>query len=517
MYEQFYQLKEKPFSLTPDPKFLYLSRQHQGALDHMLYGIQQREGFMVIMGDVGTGKTTLCRCLLDRMEKNVEVALILNPMLSDMDLLRTCIQDLGVKSLRGEVREPAMAGGAVGENQPFQEHSANWFDQASMKELIDSLNAFLLAQHAAGKTTVLIVDEAQNLSLDVMEQLRILSNLETEKEKLLQIIFVGQLELNDKLKLPKLKQLNQRISIRYEITPLSREETKNYISHRLLVAGSGARVVFTRSALSEIYAYAGGYPRLINLVCDRALLAGCNKQVDVIDKPLVRQAICSLLGDEEKNYFVKRFLKDRLPLVASILFFALGLLFFYLSLSGSPAPLAKTPKTEVAAVSKLIKKVARASKAEVVAASNTISKLFTQVAGTPKAEVAVEEKSVSVASGKVESAPKDPIIEDTEATTRDAVAPVEAVPVAEPVTVHEKQEYRVQIYSSKSQSQAEEEARRLEKEGFHVFWKKAVTGGQDWYIVYVGPFDDLDSANIHVDALKFSGRDPILLSVSKTS
>ena len=231
MYEKYYRLSEKPFSLTPDPRFLFLSKHHQGALDHMLYGISQREGFMTITGDVGTGKTTLCRCLLEKLDDNIQVALILNPMLSDMDLLRTCVHDLGVRSamvysadtvpLDTIYEEGFLEPDFLPLPTSIEIPDMGWVNQASKKELIDALNTFLLAQYEAGGSTVLIIDEAQNLSLEVMEQLRILSNLETEKEKLLQIIFVGQLELNDKLKAPELKQLNQRISIRYEITPLT--------------------------------------------------------------------------------------------------------------------------------------------------------------------------------------------------------------------------------------------------------------------------------------------------------
>ncbi|MZH03742.1 MAG: AAA family ATPase, partial [Nitrospinae bacterium] len=341
MYENFYRFKEKPFSLTPDPKFLYLSKQYQGALDHMLYGIKQREGFMVIAGDVGTGKTTLCRCLLDRLDENVEVALILNPMLSDMDLLRNVVHDLGIKSHQSKQPVGMIEDGSTGEEitielepspyEDIQQDDLVWVNNASKIELIDALNSFLLDQHEQGKSTVLIVDEAQNLSLDVMEQLRILSNLETEKEKLLQIIFVGQLELNEKLKLPALKQLNQRISIRYKISPLNKDETKNYIAHRILVAGAASQVNFTESALNEIFKYSKGYPRLINLVCDRALLAGYNAQVDEVDRQYVREAIKSLLGEEDKNYFLNRFLQTQLPLVASLLFFIAGLTFFILS------------------------------------------------------------------------------------------------------------------------------------------------------------------------------------------
>jgi general secretion pathway protein A len=343
MYENFYRFKEKPFSLTPDPKFLYLSKQYQGALDHMLYGIKQKEGFMVIAGDVGTGKTTLCRCLLDRLDENVEVALILNPMLSDMDLLRNFVQDLSIRPIHAPQPVGVVEDNNTGEeisielemeafpSENSKKANTAWINSASKKELIDALNAFLLDQHDQGKSTVLIIDEAQNLSLAVMEQLRILSNLETEKDKLLQIIFVGQLELNEKLKLPTLKQLNQRISIRYEIAPLNQEEADNYISHRILVAGAASQVGFTKSALKEIFKYSKGYPRLINLACDRGLLAGYNNHADIVDRQHVREAIQSLLGEENKGGSLKRFFQTQWPLLASLLLFIAGLGFFFLS------------------------------------------------------------------------------------------------------------------------------------------------------------------------------------------
>ncbi len=265
MYEAFYGLREKPFSLTPDPKFFYLSQSHREALDHLLYGIQQREGFIVITGDVGTGKTTLCRALLGKLDERTRTALILNPILSEEELLRSILQDFG---LRG-------AG-------------------ATKKELIDELNEFLIRLLVEGKNAVLIVDEAQDLSEQILEQIRLLSNLETEKEKLIQITLVGQLGLLDLLAAPGLKQLNQRISIRFKIRPLSAHETSQYIFHRLLVAGSTGEAIFSPSALQAIYRYSQGVPRLINLACDRALLQGFVDHDPRITPERVNQALKSL-------------------------------------------------------------------------------------------------------------------------------------------------------------------------------------------------------------------------------
>ncbi|MFQ5673218.1 MAG: AAA family ATPase [Nitrospinales bacterium] len=457
MYESFYGLKEKPFSLTPDPKFIYLSKHHQGALDHMLYGIRQKEGFMTIVGDVGTGKTTLCRCLLDRLDDSVQVALILNPMVSDIDLLRTCLHDLGVRPVHAGRKLVAAvpAGDASAEQDagPAEDSAEDfsWINTLSKKELLDTLNAFLLQQHREGKSTVLIIDEAQNLSLDVLEQLRILSNLETEKDKLLQIIFVGQLELNDKLALPELKQLNQRISIRYRIAPLSREETRRYITHRLMVAGANAGIRFTRSSLNAVYNYSRGYPRLINLSCDRALLAGFNAQVDTIDAGHVKRGIRSLHDSDETGGWLRRVFMDRLSLAASILFFLAGLAFFMM---GGNDP-----------------------------------------AGGKTADLSPRLK-----------------------TPDTAPAPAQQPPVAATVAAQTEpaDNYRIQVYALSQQNLAEKNVRQLREEGYVAYWKKIESSGHTWFVVYVGPFQNIESAKTRLALLRQSGRESILLSVPKT-
>jgi general secretion pathway protein A len=523
MYENYFQFKEKPFSLTPDPKFLYLSKQYQGALDHMLYGIKQREGFMVIAGDVGTGKTTLCRCLLDRLDEDVEVALILNPMLSDMDLLRNIVQDLEIKPV--QLQQPAgiIEDGATGDDIEIEltpdtpstidwkPRDHTWTNNASKKELIDALNVFLLNRHEQGRTTVLIVDEAQNLSLDVMEQIRILSNIETEKDKLLQIIFVGQLELNEKLKLPTLKQLNQRISIRYEISPLDMDGTKNYIEHRILVAGAASHVTFTRSAVKEVFNYSKGYPRLINLVCDRALLAAYNQHDETIDRPHIGEAIRSLLGEENKSYFLSHFIKTQLPLVASILFFIAGLSFFILSkkdigeIAALPSKSFTVPQTESVPI-------APQSVQEPVVVVPEILATAEKMTATPVQEFIEDLDNTSTTTEIVMPEPKAPVVENLQ------VAKVEEAPEVPQVSgVAKAGNYRIQVYSLRDKAEAEQHRQELAKGGFDVFLKKAVSAGQDWYIVYVGPFRDINSAKVNLKALKFSGREPILLSVSTTS
>src|SRR5262245_8839446 len=274
MYESYYGFIEKPFSLTPDPKYLYRSQPHGDAFDLLQYAIRRREGFVVITGDIGTGKTTLCRALLEQIDRTTFSALVLNPFLSEEDLLKRILQDFGVIS-----REDAKAG-----------RLAN----VSKQELIDALYDFLLGLIPLKASAVLIIDEAQNLPLAVLEQIRILSNLETDKEKLLQIILVGQLELQAQLRSPQLRQLDQRVSIRYELKPLDRESAGAYVSHRLAIAGGSASVTFTSKALDVVHRLSGGIPRLINLICDRALLSGYSLRTNRILPEMVEHAAESL-------------------------------------------------------------------------------------------------------------------------------------------------------------------------------------------------------------------------------
>jgi len=269
MYQEFHGLSQKPFVLTPDPQFLFLGENHRTAIESLLYGIQQKEGFMVITGDIGTGKTTICRTLLERLDKNVKTAVIFNSFLTEEELLESILLDFGFPS-KGRTK----------------------------KERIDALNKLLIYLASHGKNAVLIIDEAQNLSIPVLEQIRMLSNLETEKEKLLQIILLGQLELDQKLRSDELKQLNQRIAIRHHLAPLTRTEMESYIYQRLMVAGSQGSITFSRQALHEIYKFSRGTPRLINLLCDRALLGGLVEQTHHIEKGIIKKAKDSLLGQE---------------------------------------------------------------------------------------------------------------------------------------------------------------------------------------------------------------------------
>jgi general secretion pathway protein A len=301
MYQEFYGLREKPFVLTPDPQFLYLSDSHRTAIDSLYYGIEQREGFIVITGDIGTGKTTICRAFLERLDKNMKTAVIFNSFLTEEELLESILLDFGFPS-KGRTK----------------------------KERIDALNKLLIYLLSHGKNAVLIIDEAQNLSIPVLEQIRMLSNLETEKEKMLQIILFGQLELDQKLQSPELKQLNQRIAIRHHLLPLTRTEMDSYIYQRLMVAGSQGSITFSKSALNEIYRFSKGTPRLINLLCDRALLGGFVEQTYHINRRIIKKAKDSLLGEEESP---KPFYSFSLPKSLSPLRIAFLTIFIFL-LSG---------------------------------------------------------------------------------------------------------------------------------------------------------------------------------------
>jgi general secretion pathway protein A len=262
MYTECFKLSEPPFSLTPDPRFLYMSERHREGLAHLFYGVQQPGGFVQLTGDIGSGKTTLCRCLIKQLPPGTDIALILNPRLTVIELLAAVCDELGISY-------PAEA--------------------ASNKVLIDALNQRLLESHARSRRTVLIIDEAQDLNEDVLEQIRLLTNLETSKEKLLQIILIGQPELLSILKQKNLRQLAQRITARYHLLALSRSETYAYIQHRLLVAGR-RDPLFTRRAKHSVYRLSRGVPRAINIICDRALLGAYALDAQRISAGIVRKA-----------------------------------------------------------------------------------------------------------------------------------------------------------------------------------------------------------------------------------
>ena len=269
MYQGHYGLKESPFSIAPDPRFLYLSGRHREALAHLLYGVGVGGGFILLTGEVGTGKTTLCRCLLEQLPENVRLAYVLNPRLSPVELLQTIIDELRIA--------PPDA-------------------KTSLKALTDVIAERLLENHRRGLSTVLMIDEAQHLSLEAMEQVRLLTNLETNDKKLLQIILIGQPELLERLAQPELRQLAQRITARYHLLPLNRDETGAYVLHRLQVAGV-QRSPFTGNALRALHYYSGGIPRLINTISERALLGGYAREKDRIDEAMMKIAAREVLGD----------------------------------------------------------------------------------------------------------------------------------------------------------------------------------------------------------------------------
>ncbi|HZT03196.1 MAG TPA: AAA family ATPase [Steroidobacteraceae bacterium] len=269
MYLAFFGLNEKPFSITPDPRYLYLSERHAEAMAHLLYGINEAGGFVQLTGEVGTGKTTIVRSLLAQAPKTAEIALILNPKMTAPEFLLTICEELGI--------------------------GVPDYATESLKDLVDILNQYLLRAHAAGRRVVLVVDEAQNLAPEVLEQVRLLTNLETNTQKLLQIILIGQPELRELLARNELRQLAQRITGRYHLAPLSTEETTAYVRHRVRVAGATADI-FNRFALEEIYRLSGGVPRVINVICDRALLGGYSLDRHRITGPLVRNAAAEVFG-----------------------------------------------------------------------------------------------------------------------------------------------------------------------------------------------------------------------------
>lgn len=267
MYREFFGLKEKPFNVTSDPNFLFLSRVHKEAFSHLLYGIKERKGFLEITGEVGAGKTTLCRALLNQLDRNTKSAFIFNSTLPELQLLQAITEDFGLT-----------------------------VERRNKGTLLRRLNAFLLEELSKGNNVILIIDEAQNLKPSILEEIRMLSNIETEKEKLFQIILVGQPELKDKLNSPNLKQLKQRIGVRFHITPLEKDEVEQYIYHRLTVAGSDGRIHFPQEVIESIYKFSGGVPRLINMVCDKALLAAYVMETRDITLPIVERSIQEIEG-----------------------------------------------------------------------------------------------------------------------------------------------------------------------------------------------------------------------------
>jgi general secretion pathway protein A len=312
MYTQFYGLNEKPFALVPDPRFLYLGRSHGEALAHLMYGVQEGEGFVLIVGQVGTGKTTLCRTLLDQIGSDTELCFIFNPSSTEVELLASINREFGLPTA---VR--------------------------TRSELVEELNRFLVRKKSEGRRILLVIDEAQNLDPEVLEQIRLLSNLETEREKLLQIILLGQLELDETLSRPELRQLRQRIAVRWKLEPFKRSETAAYVEHRLKVSGASDPQLFTLPALALLHHRSGGIPRLINSIADRALLAGFSAGKKRIGARLVRGAAREVI-DSEPPILRRLSLSPGSATLLALLGFAVGLaLVGFSALPDGLSPLAR--------------------------------------------------------------------------------------------------------------------------------------------------------------------------------
>ncbi|MEN6320623.1 MAG: AAA family ATPase [Syntrophaceae bacterium] len=308
MYRNFYGFSEKPFSMTPDPDFLYISKNHKEAFAHLFYGIRNKAGFIELIGEVGSGKTTVVRTLLNQLEKDhYRTALIFNPCLSALELLQNINREYGVP-----------------------------FDGLSNSELINSLNEFLLQENAAGRTVVLVVDEAQNLEPAVLEQIRLISNLETEKEKLIQILLVGQPELEEILNKQEMRQLSQRITVHYHLKPMDYADTVAYIDHRLEAARGNGKIVFSPAALKKIFRYSNGLPRLINIACERSLLAGYMGNSFLISGRMAVTAIADVTRTTKSRLSLRFLILSGLFLSAFLL--AAGIFFSVYDVTGKVVP-----------------------------------------------------------------------------------------------------------------------------------------------------------------------------------
>ena len=314
MYHDFFGIDENPFSNTPDPKYLFMSPRHKEALAHLIYGVEGDSGFVLLTGEVGTGKTTLCRYLSENLPDNVEMALCINPRLSEAELLASICDDFGIHT------EGSMS---------------------SVKNLTDSINAYLLDLYARGGRAVLIIDEAQNLQFEMLEQVRLLTNLETSHNKLLQIILIGQTELKDYLEQPRLRQLSQRITARYHLDPMNVHESRDYVAHRIHVSGLDQNV-FKSGAITEICTQSRGIPRLINSISERCLLGAYANEQESVNRNLAREAAEEVLGKATPSP------KPALLVVlAALLVSAMGLIFIAVNPLGFTLPSQVSQSTAV--------------------------------------------------------------------------------------------------------------------------------------------------------------------------
>jgi general secretion pathway protein A len=278
VYREYFRLKDYPFSISPDPAYLYMSGRHREALAHLIYGVNSESAFVLLTGEVGTGKTTICRCMLEDLPPDCDIAFILNPRLTEVELLASICTEIGI-------------------DQPA--------DNTTVGALVDRINRYLLSSHAAGRKTLLVIDEAQNLDSSVLERLRLLTNLETNRCKLLQIVLIGQPELRDMLDRRELRQLSQRITARFHLDPLSKRDIFDYVGHRLSVAGA-RRTLFPPSLIGPLYRLSKGIPRIINLICDRALLGAYAEGRSRVDKKILLRAAHEVMGNALNKGLIKR-------------------------------------------------------------------------------------------------------------------------------------------------------------------------------------------------------------------
>jgi general secretion pathway protein A len=500
MYEHFYGLNEQPFNLTPDPDFLFINQNFREALDQITYAVNRREALSVLIGDVGTGKTTLCWALLMRMKKDVRTALILNPLLNIEDLLRAIIQDFKIKpsSRRAPWR-------AQTSNEMDELEESSWLQELTRKQLVDELKRFLLESADTEIKNVLVIDEAQNLSVDCLEQLRILSNLETSKRKLLQIIFSGQLELDQKVNLPQLHQLKQRITIRCTLQPLSKDDMTQYIYHRIWKAGGSRNLTFSEGALSIIYKYSRGYPRVINVICDRTLMAGYNERAWNITSKMARTALVQLGMIREKRSWFPFYLPVRTVLITAVsLMILAGLAYFVRPWSFFTSSVNRRQTTESApAEVKSIPAKTKPVPAKVASVPPKTKPVPAKVASVPPkvepapAKVASVPAKVEPAPAKVASVPPK-VDSATAVTSRPLTQPKNLPPKPQVIPLESQSSgtaILLQVHSLNTQEQSDRASADLRQMGYPVF-QRIVTNSDNsrWYVVYVGPYADTAAA-----------------------
>jgi general secretion pathway protein A len=507
MYEHFYGLNEQPFNLTPDPDFLFINQNFREALDQITYAVNRREALTVLIGDVGTGKTTLCWALLMRMKKDVRTALILNPLLNIEDLLRAIIQDFRIKPSSRRAPWRAQISDEMGELE-----ESSWLQELTRKQLVDELKRFLLESADTEVKNVLVIDEAQNLSVDCLEQLRILSNLETSKRKLLQIIFSGQLELDQKVNLPQLHQLKQRITIRCTLQPLSKDDMTQYIYHRIWKAGGSRNLTFSEGALNIIYKYSRGYPRVINIICDRTLMAGYNERAWNITSKMARTALTQLGMIREKRSWFPFYLPVRAVLItAASLMILAGLAYFVRPWSFFTSSVDRQQTTEsapakvksVPAKTKPLPAKVASVPAKVEPAPAKLASVPAKVESPPAEVKSVPAKTkpvpAKVASipAKVESVPAR-VDSATAEISRPLTPPKNIQPTPKPIPLESQSSstaFLLQVHSMNTQEQSDRAGADLRQKGYPVY-QKTVTNSDNsrWYVVYVGPYDDTEAA-----------------------